>query len=138
MTKKNPAAVSLGRRGGRAKTDAKAAAARANGQKGGRPRKLCGEAHGLWFCTRPAGHDGLHVATVGPYEADLRPLASWPSEAPTRRPGRRFVTAERVALARQFKAQYATLERANCTLVEWLMLRFSCTDDQATRLLEAL
>jgi hypothetical protein len=40
---KNPAAVSLGRLGGlvggKAKTEAKAAAARANGAKGGRPKK---------------------------------------------------------------------------------------------------
>jgi len=34
---KNKAAQSLGRRGGQTKTDAKAAAARANGAKGGRP-----------------------------------------------------------------------------------------------------
>jgi hypothetical protein len=36
---KNPAAVSLGRLGGSAKTQAKIAAARSNGKKGGRPRK---------------------------------------------------------------------------------------------------
>jgi hypothetical protein len=36
---KNPAAVSLGRKGGQAVSAAKAAAARANGCKGGRPRK---------------------------------------------------------------------------------------------------
>jgi len=35
---KLPAAVELGTRGGRAKSPAKAAAARANGKKGGRPR----------------------------------------------------------------------------------------------------
>jgi len=35
--RKNPAAVSLGRRGGRAKTAAKAEAARRNGRLGGRP-----------------------------------------------------------------------------------------------------
>ena len=43
MTKKNPAAVSLGRLGGiasgKVKSPAKAAAARENGKKGGRPRK---------------------------------------------------------------------------------------------------
>ena len=38
MPRKNPAAVALGRKGGKAKTDAKAAAARANGAKGGAPR----------------------------------------------------------------------------------------------------
>jgi hypothetical protein len=32
----------LGRRGGQARSDAKAAAARANGQRGGRPRKVVG------------------------------------------------------------------------------------------------
>lgn len=36
---KNPAAVALGRLGGRVKSDRKAAAARANGKRGGRPRK---------------------------------------------------------------------------------------------------
>lgn len=39
-TKKNRAAVALGRKGGRVRSDAKAAASRANGAKGGRPRKL--------------------------------------------------------------------------------------------------
>lgn len=39
-TKKNPAAVALGRKGGKARTDAKADAARANGAKGGRPKKV--------------------------------------------------------------------------------------------------
>jgi hypothetical protein len=38
MTKKNPAAVALGRLGGRVTSDAKTAAARANGKKGGKPR----------------------------------------------------------------------------------------------------
>lgn len=33
------AAATLGRRGGKAKSEAKAQAARANGKKGGRPRK---------------------------------------------------------------------------------------------------
>ena len=36
---KNPAAVALGRKGGKATSDAKAEAARANGAKGGRPKK---------------------------------------------------------------------------------------------------
>jgi hypothetical protein len=38
-TKKNPAAVALGRLGGRIKTAAKAEAARRNGKLGGRPKK---------------------------------------------------------------------------------------------------
>jgi hypothetical protein len=39
QTDKNPAAVALGRLGGRMTSKAKARAARANGKKGGRPRK---------------------------------------------------------------------------------------------------
>lgn len=38
-SQKNKAAQALGRRGGKAKTIAKAAAARNNGKKGGRPRR---------------------------------------------------------------------------------------------------
>lgn len=37
---KNRAAVALGRRGGKVKSEAKAAAARENGKRGGRPRKV--------------------------------------------------------------------------------------------------
>jgi hypothetical protein len=36
---KNPAAVALGRLGGRIRSEAKAAAARRNGRRGGRPPK---------------------------------------------------------------------------------------------------
>jgi hypothetical protein len=36
---KNKHAVSLGRKGGKARSEAKASAARLNGQKGGRPKK---------------------------------------------------------------------------------------------------
>ena len=39
MSAKNPAAVTLGRLGGKAKTPAKSVAARLNGTKGGRPKK---------------------------------------------------------------------------------------------------
>jgi hypothetical protein len=39
MARKNPHAVELGRKGGHSKSAAKVAAARANGLKGGRPRK---------------------------------------------------------------------------------------------------
>ena len=43
MTKrKNPAAVALGRRGGLARSRAKAKAARENGRRGGRPRQAKG------------------------------------------------------------------------------------------------
>ena len=38
--KKNPHAVAMGKKGGKAMTDAKVAAARANGKKGGRPKKV--------------------------------------------------------------------------------------------------
>jgi len=38
--RKDPHAIALGRRGGRVSSDAKTAAARRNGKKGGRPRKL--------------------------------------------------------------------------------------------------
>lgn len=39
MSKINSAAALLGRKGGKAKSEAKTAAVRANGKKGGRPRK---------------------------------------------------------------------------------------------------
>lgn len=39
MGRKNPAAVALGRRGGKANTPAQNAARKANGKKGGRPPK---------------------------------------------------------------------------------------------------
>jgi hypothetical protein len=39
MSKKNAAAVALGRRGGQVKSAAKARASRKNGKLGGRPRK---------------------------------------------------------------------------------------------------
>jgi hypothetical protein len=38
--KKNPHAVALGRLGGKVKSDAKTAAVRENGKRGGRPRKV--------------------------------------------------------------------------------------------------
>ncbi len=40
MTNKNKAAVSLGRLGGKIKSEAKTKASRGNGKKGGRPKKL--------------------------------------------------------------------------------------------------
>jgi hypothetical protein len=40
MPRKNPHAVALGRKGGRVKSAAKAAAVRLNGLKGGRPKKV--------------------------------------------------------------------------------------------------
>jgi hypothetical protein len=39
MKRKNPAAVALGRMGGKVKSEAKAMSSRANGKLGGRPRK---------------------------------------------------------------------------------------------------
>jgi len=39
MKRKNPAAVKLGRLGGQVKSPAKEQAAKANGRKGGRPKK---------------------------------------------------------------------------------------------------
>lgn len=38
--KKNPHAVAMGKKGGKAKTDAKKKAARENGKKGGRPKTI--------------------------------------------------------------------------------------------------
>ncbi len=38
MTRKNPAAIALGKLGGKVKSAAKAKAARLNGRKGGRPK----------------------------------------------------------------------------------------------------
>lgn len=40
MAKKNKHAVALGKLGGKAKTPKKADAARANGKKGGRPKRV--------------------------------------------------------------------------------------------------
>jgi len=60
---KNPAAVALGRLGGRAATPAKASAARANGAKGGRPRRSDA-------CEQIAGHQANVVRVGGqPVEA---------------------------------------------------------------------
>jgi len=42
-TNKNPHAVALGRLGGKKKSEAKAAAVRENGKKGGRPKKTKNE-----------------------------------------------------------------------------------------------
>lgn len=40
MKSKNPAAVALGRLGGKAKSEKKLASVRQNGKKGGRPKKV--------------------------------------------------------------------------------------------------
>jgi len=53
-TRKNEAAVALGRKGGAAKTPEKAAAVRRNGALGGRPRCECGECRA---CKRRAKGD---------------------------------------------------------------------------------
>jgi hypothetical protein len=60
MTRTNTtsrAAAALGRKGGKAKSEAKAAAARANGAKGGRPRRADYEARldAAWDCTQKGG-----------------------------------------------------------------------------------
>ena len=39
MSEKNPAAVALGKLGGKAKSERKSASCRENGKKGGRPKK---------------------------------------------------------------------------------------------------
>jgi hypothetical protein len=49
MARKNPHAVTLGRRGGKAKSQAKARAARENGKKGGRPIKANEMAWSTWY-----------------------------------------------------------------------------------------
>jgi hypothetical protein len=35
-----------------------------------------------WFCTLPAGHDGDHVATVGPARYAVVTLGRWPQAPP--------------------------------------------------------
>jgi hypothetical protein len=52
--RKDPAAVTLGRRGGRVRSAAKTEAARANGQRGGRPGKLDPELSALAQAQRAA------------------------------------------------------------------------------------
>lgn len=34
-----------------------------------------------WYCTRPVGHAGPHIATVGPYDPCSRVLYSWSATA---------------------------------------------------------
>jgi hypothetical protein len=48
----------------------------------GRFEQLCEvqQPDGAHRCTRPAGHDGPHVATVGPYRPELPALATWPAQ----------------------------------------------------------
>jgi uncharacterized membrane-anchored protein YhcB (DUF1043 family) len=50
----------------------------------------------------------------------------------------RYATNARVELARTFAQQFDALERHACTLQEWLMLKFSCTEREATTLLRAM
>lgn len=33
------------------------------------------------YCTRPVGHEGPHIATIGPYRPDEIALAEWPADA---------------------------------------------------------
>lgn len=47
MTDKDPAAVALGKKGGASKSEAKQAASRENGKKGGRPKKATIEILGI-------------------------------------------------------------------------------------------
>jgi hypothetical protein len=65
MKRKNPAAVSLGRRGGKSTSPAKAAAARVNGTRGGRPsltHVLCQDARGVRaVCGRPVPADAIRA-----------------------------------------------------------------------------
>lgn len=74
------AAKSLGRKGGQAKTDAKAEAARANGAKGGRPprrfpehKALCALNHGDLVCDCGRGQETIE-------EIGKRARAKGPSE----------------------------------------------------------
>jgi hypothetical protein len=34
------------------------------------------------YCTRPKGHEGNHIAAVGPYTPETPVLAEWPPIAP--------------------------------------------------------
>ena len=62
MPRKNPAAVALGRKGGKANTEAQDAARRSNGARGGRPVKPlpceCQRHAEGWRYYLPARHDG--------------------------------------------------------------------------------
>lgn len=40
-------------------------------------RMLCGALKGMWHCTRPIGHLGDHIATIGPYVDGEPPLDQW-------------------------------------------------------------
>ncbi len=62
--------ANLGRRGGKATSDAKAEAARANGQKGGRPRKV--PAQPATFKEYREGHSGLVPQTAEMREFEAR------------------------------------------------------------------
>jgi hypothetical protein len=35
--------------------------------------------HTGWYCTRPRGHAGDHIATIGPYRDGEVILAQWPA-----------------------------------------------------------
>ena len=63
MSAKNPAAVTLGRLGGKAKTPAKSAAARLNGTKGGRPKNPL-KPHRTPVGPRTASRAGLEPSVV--------------------------------------------------------------------------
>lgn len=65
MAKKNRAAVTLGRRGGKAKSERKSEAARQNGRRGGRPKKTESSVEAVmvdWSVSVKKGAIGFHDA----------------------------------------------------------------------------
>jgi hypothetical protein len=87
MTTKNisAAAAALGRKGGQARTDAKAAASRANGAKGGRPRHAryrIGD--GVLYAGNPYRVTSVTLGQIGgPHYRLSAAGADYPSEGPT-------------------------------------------------------
>jgi hypothetical protein len=53
---------------------------------GQRILNLCGaeDAQTGRYCTRKDGHQGNHIAAVGPYEPGMPVIAEWPDHAPWR------------------------------------------------------
>jgi hypothetical protein len=48
------------------------------------------------------------------------------------------LSSDRISLARRFLYQFAELKRKDTTEVGWLMLKFSCTREEALQLVEAI